>query len=227
MNKAQRLYPPGEGQVLAYAPLVKRIACHMLGRLPSWVSLDDLIQAGMVGLLEASRSFDPAQGVSFETYAGHRIRGAILDELRRGDWTPRSLHRKAREVARVIQDLEQARGGRVGEAEIARALNMELGEYQRLLQELNACRLLPLEEDSEGTEEGPPEAVLEAQRLEDLARALDALPERERLVLSLYYNDGLNLKEIGAVLGVSESRVCQIHGQALLRLRARMASWIS
>ncbi len=229
MNKARQAYGQDtsqEGRILAHAPLVKRIACHLLGRLPPQVQLDDLIQAGMVGLLEAARSYDPLQGASFETYAGIRIRGAMLDELRRGDWTPRSLHRKAREVAQVMQRLEQARGGRVSEKDVAAALGMELSEYQNLLQQLAGCHLLSLEEMEEGKEEGgPSKEALEAFCTEALQRALEALPERERLVLALYYNEELNFKEIGAVLGVSESRVCQIHSQALLRLRSRMEAW--
>jgi RNA polymerase sigma factor for flagellar operon FliA len=216
-----------------YAPLVKRIAYHLIARLPRSISAEDLIQAGLIGLIEAARHYDPTQGASFETYAGIRIRGAMLDEVRRHDWSPRSVHRKARALARAIRTVEGRFGREARDEEIAATLGLTLEEYHRTLAEVSGHRILGFEEA--GVDEGEiadglrdpqadPLGALEAsERRERLAAAIAQLPERERLVLSLYYNDELNLKEIGEVLGVSESRVCQIHGQALLRLRARLA----
>ena len=217
------------------AGLVKRIAYHLISRLPASVQVDDLIQAGMIGLLEAARHYDASQGASFETYAGIRIRGAMLDEMRKNDWAPRSVHRRAREAAQVIHELENRYGRDARDSEVADGLGISLEEYHRILQDASSCRLFSLDDvgdDEPGLVEDLPSDVPDPQQglqAEDfrrsLAQAIDALPERERLVLSLYYDDELNLKEIGAVLGVSESRVSQIHSQAVLRLKARMHDW--
>jgi RNA polymerase sigma factor FliA len=218
-----------------YAPLVKRVAYHLLGRLPNTVQIDDLIQAGMIGLLEAARNYDATQGASFETYSGIRIRGAMLDEIRRSDWVPRSVHRKSRQVAEAIREVEHAHGREARDYEVAAVLGLSLSKYQQVLQDVKGCKLLSFEEMNSGkealSERLPIQALdpFESVQAQDFARsltaAIDGLPERERLVLSLYYNDEFNQREIGAVLGVSESRVCQIHSQALLRLQARMGIW--
>lgn len=221
-----------------YAPLVKRIAHHLLARLPASVVLDDLIQAGMIGLLEASRKYDASKGASFETYAGIRIRGSIIDEVRRGDWTPRSVHRNGRRIADCIQTIEARTGRDAQDAEVAQELGVSLDEYHGLLRDGASSRLFSIDEVREGRDgaliddvsDGRPDpsgAHMQSAFQRSLAEAIDKLPEREKLVLSLYYDEELNLKEIGQVLGVSESRVSQIHSQAALRLRGRLAEWRS
>ncbi len=222
--------------VTRHASLVKRIAYHLISRLPPSVLADDLIQAGMIGLLEAARNYDPSQGASFETYAGIRIRGAMLDEIRKTDWTPRSVHRKARMVAEAVRAIENQCGRDARDSEVATAMGISLDEYHRILQDASGCRIFSFEDiDALGdmSRESPsdrPDEPFQNLQSEDfrtgLAKAIAGLPDRERLVMSLYYDQELNLREIGAVLGVSESRVCQIHGQALIRLRARMSEWM-
>jgi RNA polymerase sigma factor for flagellar operon FliA len=221
--------------VTRYAPLVKRIAYHLMTRLPPSVQADDLIQAGMIGLIEAARNYDASQGASFETYAGIRIRGAMLDEIRKSDWTPRSLHRKVRQVTEAIRSIERDEGRDARDVEVAGRLNISLDEYHHILQDASGHKVfsledLPVGEDSvaeglAGPIKGPLESMEMEKFREALAEAIETLPERERLVMSLYYDEELNLREIGAVLGVSESRVCQIHGQAMMRLKSRMADW--
>ncbi|MEH3023308.1 MAG: RNA polymerase sigma factor FliA [Pseudomonas oryzihabitans] len=220
-----------------YAPLVKRIAYHLLARLPASVQVEDLMQAGMIGLLEASRKYDSGKGASFETYAGIRIRGAMLDEVRKGDWAPRSVHRNTRMVTDAIRAVEARTGRDAKDSEVAAELKLSLDEYYGILGDTMGSRLFSFDDLMEGGEHGLEESgshELEPGRgLEDerfrraLADAIANLPERERLVLSLYYDEELNLKEIGEVLGVSESRVCQLHSQCAARLRARLAEWRS
>jgi len=219
-----------------HAPLVKRIAYHLLARLPASVLVDDLIQSGMIGLIEAAKNFDGSKGASFETFAGIRIRGAMLDEMRRGDWTPRSVHRNARLIAETIAELESQHGRDIKDIEVAEKLDISLDEYHHMLSDISSGRIIGIEdlgisEDvlvTSGDTEG--DHLYESQANEsfhqDLVKTISNLPEREALVLSLYYNDELNLKEIGAVLNVSESRVSQIHSQALVRLKARMQDWL-
>lgn len=219
--------------VASYAPLVKRIAYHLSGRLPASIQPGDLIQAGMIGLIEAARHYDASQGASFETYAGIRIRGAMLDEVRKSDWAPRSVYRKAREMARAISKVENAKGGSAKDHEIAEALGMTLEEYHQTLQDVSGHRVLSFEDVALDEErladslidkaDDPSQAMQGEEIRRELVQAITSLPERERLVLSLYYHEELNLREIGQVLEVTESRVCQIHGQALLRLRARLS----
>ena len=220
-----------------YAPLVKRIAYHLLARLPASVQVEDLMQAGMIGLLEASRKYDAGKGASFETYAGIRIRGAMLDEVRKGDWAPRSVHRNTRMVTDAIRAVEARTGRDAKDSEVAAELKLSLDEYYGILGDTMGSRLFSFDDLMEGGEHGLEESgshELEPGRgLEDerfrkaLVDAIANLPERERLVLSLYYDEELNLKEIGEVLGVSESRVCQLHSQCAARLRARLAEWRS
>lgn len=219
-----------------YAPLVKRIAHHLLARLPATILVDDLIQAGMVGLLEASKKYDASKGASFETYAGIRIRGAIIDEVRRGDWTPRSVHRNSRRVTEAIQQVEARTGKDASDAEVARELGISVDEYHSLLKDSLESRLFSFEEMLNPQHDGPGESFANDDPgpnqnfereafLKALSNAINNLPEREKLVLALYYDEELNLKEIGQVLGVSESRVSQIHSQAALRLRSRLSDW--
>ncbi|WP_349678771.1 MULTISPECIES: RNA polymerase sigma factor FliA [unclassified Arsukibacterium] len=219
-----------------HAPLVKRIAYHLMARLPASVLVDDLIQSGMIGLIEAAKNFDGTKGASFETFAGIRIRGAMLDEMRRGDWTPRSVHRNARLIADTIAELEAEFGRDIKDFEVAEKLDISLDEYHHMLTDVSTGRIIGIEDlgvsedvlvtadDSDG------DLLYEQQANEAFNKALvstiSSLPEREALVLSLYYNEELNLKEIGAVLDVSESRISQIHSQALVRLKARMQVWV-
>lgn len=219
-----------------HAPLVKRIAHHLLMRMPSSVQLDDLIQSGMIGLLEAARKYDVSKGASFETYAGIRIRGAMLDEIRRGDWAPRSVHRKSREVAAAVKSVEMRTGSDAKDHEVAEELGIDLETYYTILQDASGSRLFSFDDLTEGGDDsalesasgevsGPSEEWQEGAFRRNLAEAIEGLPEREKLVLALYYDEELNLKEIGEVLGVSESRISQIHSQAALRLRSRLQDW--
>ncbi|MCG9697135.1 RNA polymerase sigma factor FliA [Shewanella sp. Isolate11] len=219
-----------------YAPLVKRIAHHLLARLPASVQLDDLIQAGMMGLLEASSKFDGSKGAKFETFAGIRIRGSMLDEIRRGDWVPRSVHRNQRRVAQVIDELEQELGRDAKDHEIAERLAVSLDEYHHILNDVSVGKIIGIEDlgvsaDVIGQEEDHQDdafdALAEDQFQGALVEAIKLLPERDGLVLSLYYDEALNLKEIGAILEVSESRVSQILSQAMLRLKAKLKHWTS
>lgn len=227
--------PKTDALVVRHAELVKRIAYHLAGRLPASVEVSDLIQAGMLGLLEAASNYTADRGASFETYAGIRIRGAMLDALRKLDWAPRSVHRKARAAAAAVRELEAEFGREARDVEIAERMNVSLDEYHRIAQDAASCRVASLD-DSSGDEESllgrvedegadPFLDATETGFRSALAGAIKELPERERLVMSMYYDDELNLKEIGAVLKVTESRVCQLHGQALVRLKARLADW--
>ena len=219
--------------VVQHAPLVKRIAHHLLARLPDSVQLDDLIQAGMIGLLEAHRQFDSAQGASFQTYAGIRIRGAMLDEIRRLDWTPRSVHRKAREIGRVMREIEHRTGRDARDSEVIEAMGISAAEYHQALRDASTARVFSIDDEESDSREpaadtASPAELLQQEGFQDaLADAVRALPEREQLVMSLYYDQELNLKEIGAVLGVSESRVSQIHGRIALKLREHLADWVA
>jgi RNA polymerase sigma factor for flagellar operon FliA len=217
-----------------HADLVRRIAHHLAARLPASVEVDDLVQAGMLGLIEAARNFDSDQGASFETYASIRIRGAMIDEIRKGDWTPRSVHRRSREAAEVTRQIEQTTGRAATGAEVAQALGLAPEEYARLLEDAVSGQVLSLDSHIDdhgepnvaaGAAYSPERRLQAAEFRQALAAAIGQLPEREQLVLSLYYEQEMNLREVGAVLGVSESRVCQIHGQAMLRLRGRLGEF--
>ena len=219
-----------------YAPLVRRTAYHLMGRLPSSVQLDDLVQAGMIGLLECLKAYDRSKGASFETYARIRIRGAMIDEVRRGNWTPRSVYKKSRQLSNAIRDVEEREGRDARDTEIAAVLEMPMEAYYSLVKEAAGYQVLSYEhineqgscreETSMGNHYGPAQALQDRSFRHALAEKIAQLPEREKLVMSLYYDDELNLREIGEVLGVSEGRICQIHGQALARLRSRMTDWM-
>jgi RNA polymerase sigma factor for flagellar operon FliA len=228
-SSSARTRSDADALVTRHAELVKRIAYHLAGRLPPSVDVADLIQAGMLGLLEAAANYAANRGASFETYAGIRIRGAMIDALRKLDWAPRSVHRKARAVAAAMRDIEKETGRDARDGEIAERMGIGLSEYHSIVQDAASCRLASLD-DAAATLTTPADADPFREVADDgfrtaLAQSIETLPERERLVMSLYYSDGLNLKEIGAVLKVTESRVCQLHGQALVRLKARLTEW--
>lgn len=218
-----------------YSVLVKRIAHHLLGRLPPSVQVEDLIQAGMIGLLEAQKNYDGSKGASFETYAGIRIRGAMLDDIRRGDWVPRSVHKHNREVNQAIAALEGELNRDPTDAEVAQFMGISLTQYHTILTDVNCSRLVGIEdlgvsEDAispEDTDEEnlPFQGVADEYFRKALVDSIKSLPEREALVLSLYYDEELNLKEIGEVIGVSESRVSQILSQSMQRLRTKLSAW--
>lgn len=214
-----------------YAPLVKRIAHHLLARLPSTIQVDDLIQAGMIGLIEAHRNFDASKGASFTTYAGIRIRGSMLDEIRKGDWAPRSVHRNSRRVQEAIRTIEHALGRDAKPQEVAKALNISVDEYFQILNDSNGAKIFAFEdlgvteEAFSGHSAGLMDGVAKNHFKQHLAQEINKLPEREKLVLALYYDEELNLREVGEVLGVSESRISQIHSQAMHRLASRMKAW--
>jgi RNA polymerase sigma factor for flagellar operon FliA len=226
-----------ERSVDEYSLLVKRIAYQLAARLPASVQIDDLVQSGMMGLLDALNHFDETQGAQFETYASQRIRGAMLDELREIDWVPRSVRKNARDIERAIHLLQQQLGMPPTELEIAQQMGLALQEYQAMLADARGHQLVYYEDfHHEGDEpielnitDGRPGVlqILQDEGMQQaLAEAIELLPERERMVMAMYYQEDLNLKEAGAVLGVSESRVCQIHSQAIMRLRAVLKDWI-
>jgi len=230
---SEHLAPSPDELVRSYAPLVKRIAHHMIARMPSSVQTDDLMQAGMIGLLEAAGKYDPGKGASFETYAGIRIRGSMLDEIRKGDWVPRSVHRNARSVAAAMKSVEGKVGRDASDREVAEEMGINMGQYFAILKDASGSKLFSFEElpqtDASGIHAQTPDPADQIQKRDfqsNLTEAIATLPEREQLILSLYYDDELNLKEIGEVLGVSESRVSQIHTQAALRLRSKLGDWI-
>jgi len=220
-----------------HAVLVKRIAYHLLARLPASVQVDDLIQSGMIGLFEAANNFDNGKGASFETFAGIRIRGAMLDEMRRGDWTPRSVHKNSRMISEAIKQLEAQFGRDVSDIEVAEKLDISLNDYHHILSEVSTGKILGIDDlgvsedaikvgdDYHGDD--PYQNIEQSAFKKGLAQCIKSLPEREALVLSLYYDEELNLREIGQILDVSESRVSQIHSQAMHRLKGRMQSWQS
>jgi len=229
---------PQQELVLKHADLVKRIAYHLVSRMPPNVEVDDLIQSGMMGLLDAAKHYSAEKGANFETYAGIRIRGAMLDEVRKSDWTPRSVHRNMREMADVVRKIENAKGHDATPLDIAAGLGVPIEEYHKLVQNAASCRVFSFDQMGSSEDEsspaerardespGPLDNMENAGFRDALSGAINGLPEREKLVLSLYYDEDMNLREIGEVLEVSESRVCQIHGQALVRLRARLTEWL-
>ena len=222
--------------VRKYAPLVKRIAHHMVARLPSSVQVDDLIQAGMIGLLDAATRYDADEGIRFETFAAQRIRGSMLDELRDADWLPRSARKAQRDIDSAIQRVQQRKHRAATESEVACEMNVPLAQYQQLLSDARGCQLVHIDE-LHGDDESFFERHLPDEREEPSARLADkrfretlidqiaSLPEREKMMMSLYYEEELNFREIAAVFGVTESRICQMHSQAVARLRVGLKNW--
>lgn len=219
-----------------HVALVRREALRLRVRLPACVELDDLIQAGGLGLLTAVDTYDPQLGVPFAGFAVPRIRFAMLDELRNHDWVPRSVRRNSREISATMKQLEQELGRNATENEVAQRLGISLEEYRHMLQESNEGQLFSYEESHEESgdaiemltdeheRQNPLNHVVSEDIRKQIIQALDTLPEREKLVLMLYYQEDLNLREIGEVLEVGESRVSQLHSQALKRLRSKFAS---
>ena len=221
-----------------HMPLVRRIAHHMIAKLPPNVELDDLIQVGLIGLTDALTRYEVTQGVQFETFASQRIRGAMLDELRGGDWMSRSGRKHQRDIEGAVHKLEQRLGRAPHESEIAAEMGLSLPDYQDLLNRVRGTQLVYLE-DMSGDEgdsdyldrhvadtDADPLARLNDRRMrEALVEAIKGLPEREQYVMSMYYEHDMNLKEIAAVIGVTESRVCQLHSQSIARLRAKLREW--
>lgn len=227
-----------EDQLMEYLPLVKYIAGRIAIGLPKSVELDDLINAGVVGLIEAYNNFDASKGVKFESYASMRIRGSIIDELRAVDWAPRSTRAKSREMERSIASLENKLGRSPSEEEIAEDLDVSMGDLYKLLEDLSSTTLLSLDELTYGSDDDKPVPLIDTLKssersdaLSDLEReemrsllvdSIEYLSEQERLVIALYYYEELTLKEIGQVMELSESRVSQIHTKSVLSLRAKM-----
>jgi len=224
--------PDKEQLVQQYSQLVKRLAYQLMAKLPASVQVEDLVQNGMIGLLDAIGRFEEGLGAQFETYAVQRIRGAMLDGLRENDWVPRGVRPPMRRLVEYHQPQQQRQSRAPSEGELAEALAMPLADYQRLLLDARGHQLLYLE-DLAGEQEDDflehnlpgatpdPLAILEDEEMRRLlVHSVDALPEREKMVMALYYDEDLNLKEIGEIMGVTESRVCQLHSQAIARLRA-------
>ena len=219
-----------------HIPLVRRIAHHMIAKLPPNVEVDDLIQVGLIGLTDALSRYETTHGVQFETFASQRIRGAMLDELRGGDWMSRGARKSQKDIEHALRRAEQKLGRSPLESEIAAELGVGLDEYQSLLGRVRGTQLVYLEDFGQGDEDGEgfldrhvadsdadPMELLRGQRIKHaLVEAIKALPEREQFIMGMYYEQDMNLKEIAAVLGVTESRVCQLHGQAIARLRNKM-----
>lgn len=222
-----------------YQPLVRRLAHHMMAKLPPSVEVDDLIQVGLIGLSDALTRFESSQGVQFETFATQRIRGAMLDELRENDWMSRGSRKSQKEIETALRKLEHQLGRTPAESEIAKELGMSLADYQSLLGKVRGTQLVYLEDMTRHSDneedsfldrhvvdsEADPLNMLRDHRLrQSLVEAIKSLPEREQYIMSMYYEQDMNLKEIAAVLDVTESRVCQLHSQSIARLRAKMRS---
>jgi RNA polymerase sigma factor for flagellar operon FliA len=219
-----------------YSPLVRRLAHHMMAKLPASVQVDDLIQVGLIGLSEALTRFEASQGVQFETFATQRIRGAMIDDLRENDWMSRGSRKSQKEIEGALRRLEHRLGRSPSETEIAAELGMSLADYQSLLNKVRGTQLVYLEDMAGGSEgedsfldrhildnDSDPMQLLSNQRLrQSLVEAIKVLPEREQYIMSMYYENDMNLKEIAAVLGITESRVCQLHSQSIARLRSKM-----
>ncbi len=236
MDKAER-----DALIARYAPLVKLLANRMAMRLPPSVSVDDLISAGIIGLLDAIGKFDPSKEVQFKTYAEFRIRGAILDELRSMDWIPRSIRKKVREIEQAIIVVERKLGRPAEDSEIAGQIGVDLDTYYDMLDKARGIDLLSFDEyvdshsDSFESKKSfkslirgnydPIDHIMTQELKEVISDGIKALSKKERMVVSLYYYKGLTLKEIGEVMGLTESRISQIHTKAIIKLRTRLRSY--
>lgn len=223
-------------QVDQYIPLVRRLAHHLIAKLPASVQIDDLIQAGLIGLMDAITRFEEGLGAQFETYASQRIRGAMLDELRSADWMPRGVRQSQRKIESATMKAEQKLGRAANEKEIAETMGISLEDYQNLLFESRGAQLVfyddyaedgdgegYLDRQMDGDEEANPLEMLGDHRFrQTLIQAIEDLPEREKMLMGLYYEQELNFREIAVVLNVTESRVCQLHTQAVSRLRTKL-----
>ncbi len=233
---------PREEVLMRYAPLVKRVALYHIARFPKCVQLDDLIQAGMIGLLEASQTYDAnnEKGASFETFAYRRISGAMIDEVRRYDWAPRAVNQNSRAVSEAMSKLAAKLGRQPTDTEVAGKLGVSLDEYNRMLLDGANSKLIGIEDLGESADDflhddnkdtgifaSPEKQMLKARFTTELATALKKLPPREALVVSLYYNEGMNFREVGEILDLSEARAYQIMSQALARIRSMLKEWLS
>ncbi|HKY01505.1 MAG TPA: RNA polymerase sigma factor FliA [Burkholderiales bacterium] len=226
-----------ENTIRRFAPMVKRIAHHLAARLPASVQLDDLLQAGLIGLMDAAGRFEESHGVQFETFATQRVRGAMLDELRASDWLPRGVRKAQRQIETALSRLEQRLGRAASESEVAGEMGVSLREYQQMLDDSHGGQLIYYDDSDRELDDDllerncpdeghqPPEAFHDARFRKALIAAIDNLPEREKLLMGMYYEQELNFREIAAVLGVTESRVCQLHSQAVSRLRGKLKEW--
>ncbi len=217
-----------EQAIQKYAYIVKQIAYHLISRLPSSVQIEDLMQAGMIGLIEAHQRYDATKSPSFEGYAGIRIRGTMIDELRKSSWMPRSVHQNMRKISQAIHQVENRMGREAKSQEIASELGVNAEEYAELLSDSHANELYSIDdmdENAMGVSESQdePHTVVEMQEFKDhLSKLIEDLPHQEQIVLAFYYSEKLKFKEIGEVIGVGEARVCQLHSQALARIQARL-----
>lgn len=222
--------------ILDYSPLIRFVAQRIASRLPSNIDIDDLLSAGVIGLMDAIEKYDPSRDNKFKTYAEFRIRGAMLDELRSQDWVPRSIRDKAKMIDRTFTDLEQKLGRTATDIEVASALGMDLDEYYEVVSKVKAVTMLSIDDMTssyqydrknlieclEGNSKNPFAALKNKNIQNLLMKHIEQLPEKQKLVLSLYYYEELNLKEIGRILDVTESRVSQLHTQAVERLRTKL-----
>ncbi len=225
--------------VLEHTSLIRYIVNRIAVRLPSHIDLDDLHNTGVIGLMDAIEKYDPDKNCKFKTYAEFRIKGAILDQLRSLDWVPRSVRQKSRRLERAYGEVEQRLGRSASEEEVADSLGLQLDKFHELLNQVRGISLVNLEEirgtNSDGDRTGNFADIVEDVHSENpfaslklnemkhvVADTIGTLPEKERLVVSLYYYEDLNMKEIGGILGITESRVCQIHTKAMLRLRSKL-----
>ncbi len=227
-----------DAQLKQYAPLVKRLAHHLLAKLPANVEYDDMVQAGMIGLMDAIGRYEEGQGTQFETYANQRIRGAMLDELRNNDWLPRSVRKNQRAIESAMSKLEHRLGRAASDGEIAGEMGLPITDYQELLQDAKGSQLFYFEDYSDDEDggayldrhapdsSGDPSVTLRDKRFHtELVKHIEALPEREKQLMGLYYEQDMNFREIAAVMGVTESRICQLHTQAVTRLRSKLKDW--
>lgn len=237
MSQLHELHHRDE-MIKKYAPLIKFIAHRLALRLPSHISIEDLISAGMVGLIDAISKFDSKKKVKFETYAEYRIRGAMLDELRSLDWVPRSVRQKASQIEKLIERLEKEKGRPVKDEEIASAMGLSLADYYEEMKEIQGISLLNIKglkkQNMNITDEEILQLLIEDEENDPyhnfslkeikgiLAKAIEELSEKEKQIVSLYYFEELTLKEIGEVLGLTESRICQLHNSIILKLRAKL-----